>query len=107
MMRITTKSRYGTRLIIDLAINSQDGPVKLSDISKRQGMSLKYLEKLIKTLKETGFVKSVRGPRGGYLLAKPMKEISVGDVVKVLEGSDSIIDCSDKKSALRCMQQGR
>jgi Rrf2 family transcriptional regulator, iron-sulfur cluster assembly transcription factor len=97
-MRLTTKSRYGTRLVIDLAINSQNGPVKLNDISKRQGMSLKYLEKLIKKLKDTGFVKSVRGPNGGYLLAKPMSSISVGDIVRVLEGSDSITDCSDKEN---------
>ena len=98
-MRITTKSRYGTRLIIDLALNIDKGPVKLSEISKRQGISLKYLEKLIKKLKQTGFVKSVRGPNGGYMLAKPMKNISVGDIVKVLEGSDSITDCSDKENA--------
>lgn len=97
-MRLTTKSRYGTRLIIDIAINSKNGPVKLGDISKRQGMSLKYLEKLIKILKETGFVKSVRGPRGGYMLAKPMNNISVGDIVRVLEGSDSITDCSGKEN---------
>ena len=98
-MRITTKSRYGTRLIIDLALNSQDGPVKLIDISKRQGISLKYLEKLIKKLKETGFVKSIRGPKGGYMLAKPIKSISVGDIVKTLEGSVSITDCSDKENS--------
>ena len=98
-MRITTKSRYGTRLIIDLALNIDKGPVKLSEISRRQGISLKYLEKLIKRLKETGFVKSTRGPKGGYMLAKPMKNISVGDIVKVLEGSDSITDCSDKENA--------
>ncbi len=98
-MRITTKSRYGTRLIIDLALNSQNGPVKLGDISARQGISLKYLEKLIKKLKETGFVKSVRGPNGGYMLAKPVKSISVGDIVKTLEGSVSITDCSDKENA--------
>jgi Rrf2 family iron-sulfur cluster assembly transcriptional regulator len=98
-MRITTKSRYGTRLIIDLAINSLDKPVKLSDISTRQGISLKYLEKLIKKLKEAGFVKSVRGPNGGYMLAKPVKSISVGDIVKTLEGSVSITDCSDKENA--------
>jgi Rrf2 family iron-sulfur cluster assembly transcriptional regulator len=96
-MRITTKSRYGTRLIIDLALNSENGPVKLSDIAERQGISLKYLEKLIKKLKSAGFVKSARGRNGGYMLAKPMKSISVGDVVKVLEGSVSITDCSDKE----------
>ena len=96
---ITTKSRYGTRLIIDLALNSQDGPVKLNVISKRQGISLKYLEKLIKKLKDAGFVKSVRGPNGGYILAKPIKSISVGDIVRTLEGSISITDCSDKENA--------
>lgn len=86
-------------MIIDLALNIDKGPVKLSEISKRQGISLKYLEKLIKKLKHTGFVKSIRGPKGGYMLAKPMKNISVGDIVKVLEGSDSITDCSDKENA--------
>ena len=96
-MRITTKSRYGTRLIIDLALNSEKGPVKLSAIAERQGISLKYLEKLIKKLKGAGFVKSVKGRNGGYMLAKPMKSISIGDVVKVLEGSVSITDCSDKE----------
>jgi Rrf2 family transcriptional regulator, iron-sulfur cluster assembly transcription factor len=97
-MRITTKSRYGTRLIIDLALNSEKGPVRLNDIAERQGISLKYLEKLIKKLKAAGFVKSSRGRNGGYMLAKPMKSISVGDIVKVLEGSVSITDCSDKEN---------
>lgn len=97
-MRITTKSRYGTRLIIDLALNSKKGPVKLIDISKRQGISLKYMEKLIKKLKEAGFVKSMRGPHGGYMLAMPMKDISVADIVKILEGTDSITDCTDKEN---------
>lgn len=98
-MRLTTKSRYGTRLIIDLALNSQKGPVKLSEISGRQGISLKYLEKLIKKLKAAGLVKSARGRNGGYMLAKPMSNISVGDIVKILEGSVSITDCSDKENA--------
>ena len=95
-MRLTTKSRYGTRLIIDLALNAQSEPVRLSDISKRQGISLKYLEKLIRKLKEAGYVKSMRGPYGGYMLAKPMKNISVGDIVRTLEGTNSITDCSDR-----------
>lgn len=94
-MRLTTKSRYGTRLILDLALNAQTDPVRLSEISKRQGISLKYLEKLIRILRKAGYVKSMRGPYGGYMLAKPMKEISVGDIVKVLEGSDHIIGCAE------------
>jgi Rrf2 family protein len=94
-MRLTTKSRYGTRLMLDLALNAQNKPVRLSEISNRQGISLKYLEKLISKLKKTGFVKSMRGPYGGYMLAKPMKDISVGDIVRVLEGSDAITDCTE------------
>jgi len=94
-MRLTTKSRYGTRLILDLALNAQNKPVRLSEISNRQSISLKYLEKLISVLKKAGFVKSMRGPYGGYMLAKPMKDISVGDIVRVLEGSGTITDCAE------------
>lgn len=101
-MRLTTKSRYGTRLIIDIALNAENGPVRLSEISKRQAISLKYLEKLIRTLKKAGLVKSKRGPYGGYLLAKPADDISVGDVVRVLEGSEAITDCSEVDSDEIC-----
>jgi len=101
-MRLTTKSRYGTRLIIDIALNGKNSPVRLSEISKRQAISLKYLEKLIRTLKKAGFVKSVRGPYGGYLLAKPVGHISVGDVVRALEGSEAITDCSEADSDKVC-----
>lgn len=107
-MRLTTKSRYGTRLILDLALNSQENPVRLSEISKRQGISLKYLEKLISVLKKAGFVKSMRGPYGGYRLARPMEEISVGDIVRVLEGSDAITDCTETDNVCgACTRAGR
>ena len=111
-MRLTTKSRYGTRLILDLALYAKTKPVRLSNISKRQNISLKYLEKLIRILKKEGFVKSMRGPYGGYMLAKPMGEISVGDIVRVLEGSDAITDCAESDNicgtctrAGKCMTQ--
>lgn len=94
-MRLTTKSRYGTRMILDLALNAQDEPVRLSNISKRQGISLKYLEKLVRELKKAGLVKSIRGPYGGYMLNRPTKDISVGDIVRVLEGSEAITDCTE------------
>ncbi len=107
-MRLTTKSRYGTRLILDLAINSQTEPVRLSEISKRQSISLKYLQKLISKLKKAGFVKSMRGPYGGYMLAKPMSEISVGDIVRELEGSDSITDCTESDNVCgMCTRAGQ
>jgi len=107
-MRLTTKSRYGTRLILDLALNSQEEPVRLSEISKRQGISLKYLEKLIRKLKKAGFVKSMRGPYGGYMLAKPVEDISVGDVVRVLEGTDAITDCTESNNVCgTCTRAGK
>ena len=86
-------------MVIDLAINAKTDPVRLSEISKRQSISLKYLEKLIRELKKAGYVKSMRGPYGGYMLAKPLAEISVGDIVRVLEGSDSITDCAENEDA--------
>ena len=94
-MRLTTKSRYGTRLILDLALNAQNKPVGLREIAKRQSISLKYLEKLIRKLKKAGLVKSMRGPYGGYMLAMPMEDISVGDIVRVLEGTNTITDCAE------------
>jgi len=108
-MRLTTKSRYGTRLILDLALHASTDPVRLSEISKRQNISLKYLEKLIRMLKKAGFVKSMRGPYGGYMLARPMEEISVGDIVRVLEGTDAITDCteSDDKLCGSCTRAGK
>lgn len=107
-MRLTTKSRYGTRLILDLALNAQKEPVRLSEISKRQGISLKYLEKLIRILKKHGFVKSMRGPYGGYMLAKPTKGISVGDIVRVLEGTDALTDCTENGNICgTCTRAGR
>lgn len=97
-MRLTTKSRYGTRLLLDLAMYSQSKPVRLRDVSKRQGISLKYLEKIIRKLKLAGYVKSSRGPYGGYMLAKPTKEISVGDIVRIMEDSQTITDCTEKEN---------
>jgi len=93
-MKLTTKSRYGTRMILDLAIYARERPVPLGEIARRQNISLKYLEKLIRKLKQAGFVKSQRGPYGGHMLAKPPESITVGDLVRVLEDAVSITDCS-------------
>ena len=99
-MRLTTKSRYGTRLILDLAINAQDGPVPLGDVSKRQNISLKYLEHLIRKLKEAGLIKSQRGPYGGHMLKKSPADITVGDIVRTLEKSTAITDCAETEDRL-------
>ncbi len=92
-MRLTTRSRYGTRMALDIAQHCESGPVRIQDIAERQGVSTKYLEKLIRKLKEAGFVKSKRGPRGGHTLARPASEIPMGEVVRVLEGDGSLVEC--------------
>lgn len=94
-MKLTTRSRYGTRMILDMAQHGGDGPVRIKDIAERQGVSVKYLEKLVRELKQAGFVKSRRGPRGGHELAKPLAEITVGAIVRVLEGDLTLVDCCD------------
>ncbi|MGD2036934.1 MAG: Rrf2 family transcriptional regulator [Desulfobacterales bacterium] len=99
-MRLTTKSRYGTRLILDLAINAQNGPVPLSDISKRQNISLKYLEHLTRTLRDAGLIQSQRGPFGGHMLKKAPGDITIGDIVRTLEKTTAITDCAETEDKL-------
>lgn len=99
-MRLTTKSRYGTRLILDLAVYAQEAPVPLSDVSRRQNISVKYLEQLVRQLKPAGLVKSYRGPFGGYMLAKAPEEIKVGDIVRTLEKKTAITDCAERPEKL-------
>lgn len=92
-MRLSTRSRYGTRLMIDLAQYSDKGPVRINDIAKRQDISVKYLEQLIIPLKKANYIKSVRGPKGGHLLAKHKDEITVGEIVRLLENDTSLVPC--------------
>jgi Rrf2 family iron-sulfur cluster assembly transcriptional regulator len=100
VMHLTTKSRYGTRMLLDMAIHGNEGPVPLGDIAKRQNISLKYLEKLIPKLKKAGIVHSQRGPFGGHQLAKAPEEIRIGDIVRVLEGKTAITDCAERGDKL-------
>ena len=92
-MRLSTRGRYGTRLMVDLAQHYADGPIPLAAIAKRQDLSAKYLEQLIILLKGAGLIRSVRGRRGGYMLARKPEEISVGEIVETLEGRLSVVDC--------------
>ncbi|WP_243545328.1 RrF2 family transcriptional regulator [Pseudodesulfovibrio tunisiensis] len=97
-MRITTRSRYATRMVIDIALHCDEGPVQIGDIARRQNISVKYLEKLIRELRKAGLIRSRRGPQGGHMLARPASEITVGDIVRVLEcppDSDGC-DCAEK-----------
>lgn len=96
-MRLTTKSRYGTRLILDIAVHGKEKPVPLSDVSSRQNISLKYLEQLTVKLKKAGILKSHRGPFGGHMLSKPPEDITIGDIVRILEESTAITDCAEEE----------
>ena len=92
-MKLSTKGRYGVRLMVDLALHNGERPVLLKDIARRQGISEKYLWNLINPLKTFGFVQSIRGAHGGYKLAKDPSEISVKDIMQVLEGPLCLVDC--------------
>ncbi len=92
-MRISTKIRYGSRAILVLALHYGEGPIELKEIAKEENISLKYLEQVINPLRTGGLVKSIRGSKGGYSLAKPPSEICLYDVVEVLEGPVHLIEC--------------
>lgn len=98
-MKLTTRSRYGTRMLLDIARNGAEEPVRISDIARRQKVSVKYLEKLIRELRLAGFIRSRRGPRGGHMLNRPVDEIHIGDVVRVLEGDAALVDCAADKTS--------
>jgi Rrf2 family iron-sulfur cluster assembly transcriptional regulator len=96
-MRLTTKGRYAVTAMLDLAIHYKDGPITLSDISKRQGISLSYLEQLFSRLRKNGLVDSARGPGGGYRLSRAAAEINVADVITAVD---------EKVDAMRCEGKG-
>jgi len=84
-------------MVLDIAQHCGDGPVRIQDIADRQGVSAKYLEKLIRKLKEAGFITSKRGPRGGHSLARSPSEILIGEIVYALEGDNSLVECRTGK----------
>ena len=92
-MKLTTKIRYGTRLLIDLAQHQDKGAVQMSKISMRQNISVKYLEQLIRPLKQADLVTSTRGPKGGHVLARKPEEITLGEITRLFEGETGLVDC--------------
>ena len=92
-MKISTKGRYAIRLMIDIAMNDTGEPVRIKDIAKRQEISDKYLEQIISTLNKAGYVKSVRGPQGGYMLVKRSEEYTAGMILRLTEGSLAPVSC--------------
>jgi Rrf2 family iron-sulfur cluster assembly transcriptional regulator len=92
-MKLSTRSRYGVRILVDLARNSNQGPVQMGEISKRQDISVKYLEQLIRPLKQANMVNSVRGPKGGHRLTKKPEDITLGQIVRLFEGQSELVEC--------------
>lgn len=92
-MKLSTKSRYGARILMELARHLDKGPLQVSAISKMQDIPFKYLEQLIRTLKKANLVKSLRGPKGGHVLAKSPEKITLGDVVRLFEGQTVLVAC--------------
>jgi Rrf2 family iron-sulfur cluster assembly transcriptional regulator len=105
-MRLTTKGRFAVTAMVDLALRHGSGPVTLAGISERQDISLSYLEQLFGKLRRHQLVESVRGPGGGYTLAKPLSEVSVADVIRAVDEPMDATQCGGKENCLddhRCM----
>ncbi len=97
-MRLSTRTRYAVRAMLELAVNTSNIPVQLKTIAKHQDISVKYLEQLMATLKTAGFVRSVRGSKGGYILAKPPNQIMLDRLFSCLEGPVITVECVENDS---------
>ncbi len=93
-MKLSTKSTYGLRAMVNIALEYRKGAVSIKEISPEEGISSVYLEQLLNKLRRENLVKSVRGPTGGYMLSKSPARITVRDIVKTLEGNISPVDCA-------------
>ncbi|MGN0507135.1 MAG: RrF2 family transcriptional regulator [Lachnospiraceae bacterium] len=103
-MKISTKGRYALRLMLDIALNEQNGPVKIKDVAERQEVSDKYLEQIISILNRAGYVKSQRGAQGGYLLTRRPEQYTVGMILRLTEGSLAPVSCLEDEPN-RCERQ--
>ena len=92
-MKISTKGRYAVRMMLDIAQHDKGEPVRIRDISARQQISLKYLEQIVSSLVKANYLHSVRGPQGGYHLTRAPKEYTIGNILRVTEGSLACVEC--------------
>jgi len=105
-MRLSTKSRYGVRAIFDIAYHTDGRPTQVRTISKRQGITPRYLEQIFQKLKRAGIVKSIRGPKGGYSLNRKPEKITVGDIIRAVGESVQPVFCVwSPKAGLRCRRE--
>ena len=100
-MKVSTRGRYALRLMLDLAENQSEGYVPLKDMAKRQKISIKYLEHIVKLLGKANFLESARGPQGGYRLSRDVSEYNVGEILRVTEGEFLPTDCLSGCNAVK------
>lgn len=102
MLRLSTKSQYGVRAMFEIANSYHSGPVTIKEIAEKQSVSVPYLEQILNTLRRAGIIKSVKGPGGGYVLSKEPVYISIGAILRELDGPVAITSCLDPKEG--CMR---
>ena len=102
-MKLSTKSTYGLRAMVNIAMAKDKGTISIKEISKREGISGVYLEQLLNKLRRADLVKSVRGPCGGYMLSRNPSRITVGSIVKILEGSITPVDCASGREGWKAI----
>jgi Rrf2 family cysteine metabolism transcriptional repressor len=103
-MKLSTKGKYGVRAVFEIARHCGKGPISIKEIAERQGISFSYLEQILHKLGKTGLIESVRGPGGGYLLARKPSELTIGDIVRVLEGPIALSHCLEPGESADCCQ---
>ena len=99
-MKISTKGRYAVRLMYDLAVHHTGDWIALKDVSRRQGISVKYLEQIAAVLTRAGYLKSVRGAQGGYILTREPKEYTAGEILRLTEGNLAPVECLEAEKNL-------
>lgn len=103
-MKLSTKGKYGVRAVFEIARHHGKGPITIKEIADRQGISFSYLEQILHRLGKAGLIESVRGPAGGYLLARKPSELTIGDIVRTLEGPIALSHCLEPGEAGECYQ---
>ena len=103
-MKLSTKGKYGVRAVFEIARHYGKGPISIKEIVERQGISISYLEQILYRLGKAGLVESVRGPAGGYLLARKPSDLTIGDIIRTLEGPIALSHCLEPGEAGECYQ---
>jgi Rrf2 family cysteine metabolism transcriptional repressor len=103
-MKLSTKGKYGVRAVYEIARRAGQGPISIKEISDRQGISFSYLEQILHKLGKAGLIESVRGPAGGYLLAGKPADLTIGDIVRTLEGPIALTHCLEPGEEGDCYQ---